>query len=802
MKSTNSKPKLLLVSWLLSYPFIVHAESGYDALILQARNGNYQPVLHWLADESHQRRLTINEVTDWLQVASWAGEDKLVLQLWQQQQYRPLPASAKIPVARAYRNLQRWPQSLALLDSLHAGASTADVETRALYIMTLADANQGDRALTNALQFCQQYQNARSYLLLSYVYHTLGQPENAWQAATNAYSLDPSNKEVQETYISNLSAQRIVSGQSEVYNRARATESQQQALELQQGAELVRDSLISGRSEAERFLLADKALAFYQQVIRRWQQTSGNQQVIRRARIDRLGAYVARSEMALAIKEYESLRQSGDVPTYAGNWVGSAYLYQRQPEKALALWHNHLAMNTSDDIDSYFVALTEAEKLGEAQGFARQLSQKTPSQIADYGLPTRSPNENWLTVQTMQITVLRNNNNLPAAQRQAEALSNNAPGNQGLAVDLADLYTQRNWPRKAEQRLKRAESLEPSNINLESEQGQVALALQEWHQANLLADDVIKRAPENSAARQLNSDRNIHNKAELTIEGYKGITSDSPVTGSHDFTLSTNFYTPPIAKNWRAYTGLGYANSRYEEGTGIDRTQLAGVEFTNRNNWVQLDVSHHNYGHGSKLGVRLANWYDLNDNWRFGGLFERLGSSTPLRAMKNGISGNTTAGYVRWRQDERRQVRLDIASTHFSDGNNRQNYALSAQQRLYSQAYWWVDFTPSIATSRNSQPGVPYYSPKRDLSLLPALTLDHILYRHYDTQWSHNFSVGVGRYRQKGYAAGPMTTLSYGQRLQLAKVFEIGASLNWSEQPYDGDREKDVSLTFDMDYRF
>ncbi|MBS0856274.1 MULTISPECIES: poly-beta-1,6 N-acetyl-D-glucosamine export porin PgaA [unclassified Tatumella] len=802
MQIFTLKPKLLLVSCLLSCPLSGYAQTQYDSLIIQARAGNYQPVLNWLAKENNQRRLTLNERADWLQVASWAGEDKLVVQLWQQPQTQSLPATAKIAVARAYRNLHQWPQSLSLLESLGAGSSSANADLRELYIMTLADAKRNDQALTRALKFCNDKKDARSYLTLSYVYRAIGQPDNAWQAATKAYSLDPSDKEIRSTYISTLAEQRIVSGQWYVYQAAPGTISEQQAVALQQGAELVRDSLVSGRSEAERFLVADKALSFYQQNIARWQQQPGNQPVIRRARIDRIGAYVARSDMAQAIAEYESLRQHGDVPGYAENWAGTAYLYQRQPEKALSLWRNTLDMNNSDDVNSYFVALTEAEKLSEAQQFAEQLSKKTPYQIPVYGLPTRANNEEWSDVQSMLVTVLRNNNNLPEAQKHAEALSETAPGNQSLAVDVADLYNQRNWPRKAEYRLKRAESIEPSSINLETEQGQVALALQEWHQASLLADDVIKRAPENKSAQQLNDDRNIRNKAELSIEGDKGIKSDSPVTGSHDFNLMAVLYTPPIAENWRVYTGAGYANSRFEEGTGIDRSQLAGVEFTNRNNWLQFDVSHHNYGHGSKAGVRLSDWHDFNDDWRVGALFERLGSSTPLRAMKNGISGNTAAGYVRWQQNERRQVRLDISGTHFSDGNNRQNYSVSAQQRLYSQAYWWLDFTPSVSAGYNSKPGGAYYSPARDLTLLPALSLENILYRHYDTQWSHSFSVGVGRYWEKNYPARLMTTISYGQRLQLAKVFEIGASVNWSKQPYDGDREKDLSLSFDMDYRF
>ncbi|SUI64773.1 Poly-beta-1,6-N-acetyl-D-glucosamine export protein precursor [Shigella flexneri] len=52
----------------------------------------------------------------------------------------------------------------------------------------------------------------------------------------------------------------------------------------------------------------------------------------------------------------------------------------------------------------------------------------------------------------------------------ARELAYNAPGNQGLRIDYASVLQARGWPRAAENEFKKAEVIEPRNINLEVEQ--------------------------------------------------------------------------------------------------------------------------------------------------------------------------------------------------------------------------------------------------------------------------------------------------------------------------------------------
>lgn len=52
----------------------------------------------------------------------------------------------------------------------------------------------------------------------------------------------------------------------------------------------------------------------------------------------------------------------------------------------------------------------------------------------------------------------------------------------------------------------------------------------------------------------------------------------------------------------------------------------------------------------------------------------RLSAETPLRALTNGISANGGNLWLRWQQNESRELRASVAPSHFSDGNNRLEY--------------------------------------------------------------------------------------------------------------------------------
>ena len=115
---------------------------------------------------------------------------------------------------------------------------------------------------------------------------------------------------------------------------------------------------------------------------------------------------------------------------------------------------------------------------------------------------------------------------------------------------------------------------------------------------------------------------------------------------------------------------------------------------------------------------------------------------------------------------------------------------------------WWLDAGLELFATHNRRTDVPYYSPRKEYSLLPSLTLQHSLLRRYETAWTQQISLGAGTVYQQGFGTGTMIQLSYGQRFQANDMLELGATLAHQSRPYDGVREREWRLVFDMTLRF
>ncbi|AYH08005.1 poly-beta-1,6 N-acetyl-D-glucosamine export porin PgaA [Pectobacterium parmentieri] len=790
---------------------VAAAESHYDTLISNARQGDISPATSWLDGQSRNRELTAAEVTDWLLINGWAGKDAEVIRIWKT--YSPtmsLPDPAQRAAAKSYRNLRQWQSSVELWQRV-LQRTPRDDDARSGLILTLADAGQTKRSLELATSRVKREPTANHWRELAWVQRIAGQHTDSLFSIMQAMRYAPQDKTLLSDYSDILSRNTIsapaLNALKDSKRHVFQTDERQRPRELEAAAELVRLAFITSTTENERFVVADRALARYSSLMNQWRTLPSAKASYRHARIDRLGALLVRYRMEEIISEYQSLLKEGDIPSYARRWVASAYLYVKQPEKAEQILSSVIQEDPSQHVQivrqgDFFYSLLENEKVEQAARLSAQAEEKTPYKKRVYGLSSFIPNDDWVDIKYLRIQSLVSHNDLPAAQRLAENLALGGPGNQELNIRLAEIYLNRGWPRRAETLLKRAELLEARSFRLETHQGLTALELQEWRQLDQLADDTVARYPDDFSVKRLARLRQVHHMAELRISGAQGLKSDSPAKGMNDTNIDAVLYSPPFADHWRVFSGGAFNQSDFTEGRGIHRTMRGGVEFTDRDNWAEVELSHRNFGFGSDIGASLSYRHDINDFWRVGLNAERLMRSTPLRALKNDVTANGGGAYVRWRQSERRSWQADLSNGWFSDGNRRQEYALSGQERLFSSSFLILDFTPTINWGANSKQAVSYYNPQSYVAVLPAFTLDHLLYRHYQTEWHQEVKAGAGRYWQKGESAGAITTLGYGQRVRWNDVLDMGVSAQWDKRPYDGKREQNVSLSFDLNYRF
>lgn len=804
MRSQRPFYKRSRIAWALSFILFsasaTAADVEYDQLVLQARNGQPEQLLLWLQNREQQNTLNVNQVADWLQVAGWAGRDREVVRVWERYHLQmDIPVRGISAAARAYRNLKQWDSSLALWERARQKAS-ADESLRAGKVLTLVDAQKKIPALVEAEQLVQDDPGVQSYQALAYVWRAEGKNWDQLFTITKAWQQDRENASVKADVLNAWSASRIAEPALDLSQSMELPAARKRRLELDAAAELVRLAQFTSRGEAQRYLVADKALARYDQLLGRWKYDPQAQADYRTARIDRLGALFARQRYAEVVQEAELLQAGGQpLPGYTDVWVATSLLAQRRPEESYQIFSRNPKNIIQPDM---FYAAIESDNLPAAKRIVDRMIAITPYQVHDYGSTIKTPNDQWLINQLQLAEYLALSGDLAGAQKKTEQMTRTAPGNQEVRINYATVLAARGLPRAAQIQLKIAEALGPQNQHLIIQQAYNAQTLQEWHAFEELTDNAVARSAEYSVTKQLAREREIHHKSELRINASKGISSDSPISGSRDFTGNVVLYAPPLAEHWRPFAGFNFATGRFEEGTGYNRNVLGGVEFTARDYWVEAELSNHNFGRGNKVGARLSAWHDFNDHWRAGVTAERLSSTTPLRALRNGVTANGGQAFVRWYHNERREYQLSVAPGWFSDGNRRMEYSLTGKERLWTRSHFTLDLTPDISASTNSKQNVPYYNPKRDLSITPALSAEHILWRRYDTVWSQQLTGGVGAYWQKGQGTGLITQLGYGQRVQLNKVLDAGVTLTWDKRPYDGKRERNLGVAVDMNLRF
>jgi biofilm PGA synthesis protein PgaA len=300
----------------------------------------------------------------------------------------------------------------------------------------------------------------------------------------------------------------------------------QRRLEGDLAAERVRMAEFATRTEKERFVIADRALEAYDKLLTRWTPDASAQDDVVVWRIDRLGALKARGRTAEVISEYEILKAEGvQLPTYAVRWVAAAYLDQRQPEKSVPLYRQAVTAADADpgdhvkDSSALFYALLESDQVPEARAVANNLASTEKPRVELKGLPIGNPNDEWMDAQQLAAQAGTYGDDLNASEKNLEDLGNKAPGSIGVRLAQAEMYRAREWPRRAEDSLKETENQSPRDVGVEMSQGFTALDLQEWRQLDLLTDDVVARAPENRQVQRLSRLRDVHDMAEVRVEG-------------------------------------------------------------------------------------------------------------------------------------------------------------------------------------------------------------------------------------------------------------------------------------------
>jgi len=730
----------------------------------------------------------------------------------------PAPAAgqrdALLASAQSQRDAQAWTQAL---QSFRLGRERYPQDLAFAWgeIHALADGGQAAEAVELAQQqLARQPDDPDALLVMGYAQLRHAGVHAALEYVDRAMQQSGDRPYVVREYLLALQRVRLATPALEIARQRPGLLTPRQMWELQAdaAAERVRFAALATRRESERFVAADAALAHYAELLAQW-GSAGDvpAPLVQRVRIDRLQALHARSYMAELVREYETLVAEGvQVPAYALGEVASAYLYLRQPGRAAVIYRELIALNYLRGEDSVrqdqdFGLLYAYSDQGQLET-ARAAAQALPLQYAPWrvveGDKVPTPNPVYLDAQQLAAMMDFYAGGAPQAQLALERQLAAAPTRNHLRVDLAGVYNARGWPRRAETELKIAEGRDPRDLGVEVGQGQVAMELQEWRQARALGADVIARFPENQRAQRLARQWQVHEMAELQVTANKGLGNDNPVAGGRDLGLETTLYSQPLADDWRLMAGLGQRRARFADGRAHHNFARVGLEWRSRDWNVLGEVAQNHFGHGGRTGAGLSLRYQIDDVWSLQAGAQRRARDTPLQALRNDITSDRVDLGVQWRQSERRQWSFTATPSRFSDGNRRWALLARGQERLVSRAQWYLDAGVEAYATGNRRNDVPYYSPRNERSLLPSLNWTHTLRQTPTSAWTQQASVGAGGLHQRGFGSSALGVISYGQRWRANEVFDAGATLSAISRSYDGNREREWRIVFDMTQRF
>jgi biofilm PGA synthesis protein PgaA len=778
----------------------------HDEAVALARRGSTDAALSILERLAHQNPTDLGIARDRVVVSIWAGRETDAVGLYEQLPAGEQPDYVIEAVAHAYRNLHRYSEALTLYRASlkrhpgNAGLAAGEIET-------LADSGDASAAVALAKQVLKENGDAVATLIAAaYAAQAARVPVDALRFADRALQREPANREARRQRVLAIEsmgapavALKLAQAEPGLLSPAEV-----RRLEGSAAAQLVRWDTVDPVSEARRFVAADRAIEALDALIARFSADGeGAGDALLRARSDRLIALFDRGRMNDAVQDYAALINAGfAVPTYALPSVASAYLALRQPETARDLYRRALAVdpNNVETQLGLFHALVETEEFDEA---LRQVD-ATAASLRPYtflkGAPDPIDTKDKLNADIAAASGRYYADDLPEAERRFTAMTDVAPYNTSLLTDLARVYGGRGWPRRAAEVLERARAQQPLDPEADILQAGLDLDLQEGREFGRAVGDLGRRFPENAAVRRLETQADLHDRAELRLYSDRAYRSSSNVNGGNGIDAGLQIYSPPLFYDWRVFAGYRLAHERLPEGNITERLYDVGVEYRIRDLTAAAEGHFAQYGTDTGGGRLEAEW-SLDDYWQIGGSAEKFSSDTPIRALFHRITADAAAAHVVYRQSESRDVKIIAQTMPFSDGNLRTILGAEARERVFTLPHLRLNALANLGFSHNTRTGAPYFNPRQDALGTVGAELVQILYRRYELTYEHAVVGLVGPYWEQNFGSGLAWSARYEQRVK-SDALEAAVGIGFARQPYDGVYENAVALNLTLTWRF
>ena len=523
----------------------------------------------------------------------------------------------------------------------------------------------------------------------------------------------------------------------------------------------------------------------------------------RQIRLDRVVALRDRVRMAEALAEADALAADVPLPPYVREARADALLYLRRPREALAEYQAVLQADPGSLTarSGVFYAAVEAEDFRTAFNAVDGALADQPGWRRFLDDPSRYPNPDYPGAALSAAQARFYSDQLAQAWSRITPLTAGAPSDQETRLATAGIMGARGWPWSAAQETEIGNSLAPQTLGARIALAELALTRFRFAEADRRIADLLAIWPENLAVQRLALEARAQRRFVLEMEVKPG---DSTGGGSNSSGRSleaqVRLYSPPIAENWRIFAMGSVATAHPVEGY-VQRNRMgAGAEFRLPQFRATAYVTQSTGTYNGTGGGATVDWQPF-DTWRIGLSGERFATSTPLRALRYGITADEVAARVTWRHSESTSVSGSFAYSPFTDGNRRLSGGIEARQRILDLPHLDVTLRGDLFTSSNSLNTGPYFAPSRDFTATAGLAIEHVTWRFYENSFVQALTLDAGSYTQQGYGAGWIGTAAYEHRWRFDPMTEFRYGVQFARRLYDGDSWRGVALVFALTQR-
>jgi len=502
-----------------------------------------------------------------------------------------------------------------------------------------------------------------------------------------------------------------------------------------------------------------------------------------------------------AVQRYDALRKQGvTLPAYAERNAADALLAKRRPAEAAQVYEDSIAKDPGPydaaDLDpriGLMYAYLESGQTTRAIAMIDALAAKEQPWVRVPGIRLPIQNPRKFDAESAAISARSIVDMQADAYARIVPLSREAPADSDIRRQLGMVELARGWPRRAQEDLTIADTLNPRDVDsyLDAADTQRALHDYEGIDENLAQAQILGNRSDRVGRAVQSWDRERGWQFDISQENGKG---SSPDYGDRDSATLATIESPLIDDHWRVVALGRYSTADLPEGD-VRRSRVGfGIRGYARGLEAYVQALPATDRYVGKTALEAGVDWSLSDHWAIAADFSTAGDDTPLRAQFYGISAKTLETAVTWRASELTQARLGLSRDNFSDGNKRTGWLAAFTQRVYTAPNLALDGGVELGGSMNTQTDRPYFNPRRDNSYALTGRLQNLLGQFYERQVTQRIDVAVGEYDEQGYATDWMASVRYGQIFQPRAGIRLGWGIGWHNQPYDGRREHRVVL--------